>query len=143
MVCPEGCGRGSARAGSAAMGHPRLLAGGTKEEEKGEEDVAVLGLEGGKGGGDGEVVKEMAGAHCWRPVAHHRRRSPVPGPRGSGKGRVSALDPKLLRSFPDNFFGHSFSNDQRSFLHSSSYGENYSFKHLTKALTQLKLLIRL
>lgn len=112
MVCPEGCGRGSARAGSAAMGHPRLLAGGAKEEEKGEEDAAVLGLEGGKGGGDGEVVKEMAGAYCWRPVAHHRRRSLVPGPRGPGKGRLPALDPKLLRSFPDNF-GHSFSNDQR------------------------------
>lgn len=46
MVCPEGCGRGSAQAGSAAVGHPRLLAGDTKEEENGEEGVSVLGLEG-------------------------------------------------------------------------------------------------
>lgn len=41
------------------MGHSRLLAGGTKEEEKGEEDVSVLGL-GGKGGGDQEVVGQVA-----------------------------------------------------------------------------------
>lgn len=33
-------------------------------------------------------------------LPHHRRRSLVPGPRGSGKGRISVLDPKLLRSFP-------------------------------------------
>lgn len=103
MVCPAGCGRGSARAGSAAVGHSRLLARDTKEEEKAEEDVAVLGLEGGKGGGDEEVVEQVARASCWCPVASPppppRRRSLVPGPRGSGKGRVS-LDPKLRRSFP-------------------------------------------
>lgn len=101
MVCPAGCGRGSARAGSAAVGHSRLLARDTKEEEKAEEDVAVLGLEGGKGGGD-EVVEQVARASCWCPVAPPRPprgRSLVPGPRGSAKGRVS-LDPKLLRSFP-------------------------------------------
>lgn len=69
MVCPAGCGRGSARAGSAAVGHSRLLARDTKEEEKAEEDVAVLGLEGGKGGGDEEVVEQVARANCWCPVA--------------------------------------------------------------------------
>lgn len=35
---------------SCSEGHSRLLAAGTKEEEKGEEDVAVLGREGGSGG---------------------------------------------------------------------------------------------
>lgn len=40
-------------AGSAAVGHSRLLAEGTKEEERRAEDVAVLGLE-GEGGDDGE-----------------------------------------------------------------------------------------
>lgn len=100
MVCPEGCGRGSARAGSAAVGHSRLLARGTKEEEKGEEGVAVLVLEGGNGGGDEEVVEQVARANCWCPVAPPRRRSLVPGPRGAGKRRISVLDPKLLRSFP-------------------------------------------
>lgn len=69
MVCPEGCGRGSARAGSDAVGHSRLLARSTKEEEKGEEDVAVLGLEGGKVGGDEELVEQVARANCWCPVA--------------------------------------------------------------------------
>lgn len=43
------------------MGHPRLLAGGTKEEENGEEDVAVLGLEGGEGGDDDEEVVGQVG----------------------------------------------------------------------------------
>lgn len=62
MVCPLGCGRGSARAGSAAVGHSRLLAGATKEVEKREEDVSVLGLEGGKGGGGQEVVGQVARA---------------------------------------------------------------------------------
>lgn len=52
MVCPEGCGRGSASAGSAVAGHSRLLAEGTKEEEKREDDVAVLGLGGRREGGD-------------------------------------------------------------------------------------------
>lgn len=77
MVCPEGCGRGSARAGSAAVGHSRLLARGTKEEEKREEDVA--GLEGGKGGGDEEVVEQVARANCWCPVAPQQEALAGPG----------------------------------------------------------------
>lgn len=63
MVCPEGCGRGSARAWSAAMGHPRLLAGGTKEEEKGEEDVAVLGLK-ETGGGKTNGLCQLPVSSC-------------------------------------------------------------------------------
>lgn len=97
MVCPKGCGRGSARAGSAAVGHSRLLAGSTKEEEKGEEDVSVLGLEGGEGGGDEEVVGQMA--HAKLLVASCPPQEALAGP-GFGKGQVSVLDPKLLRSFP-------------------------------------------
>lgn len=97
-MCPKGCRRGSARAGSAAAGHSRLLAEGTKEEEKGEEDVSVLGL-GGKGGGDQEVVGQVACAKLLMASC------PPPGalvlaPRGFGKGQVSVLDPKLLRSSP-------------------------------------------
>lgn len=79
MVCPEGCGRGSARAGSAAVGHSRLLARGTKEEEKGKEGVAVLVLEGGNGGGDEEVVEQVARANCWCPVAPPREALAGPG----------------------------------------------------------------
>lgn len=79
MVCPEGCGRGSARAGSAAVGRSRLLARGTKEEEKGEEGVAVLVLEGGNGGGDEEVVEQVARANCWCPVAPPREALAGPG----------------------------------------------------------------
>lgn len=99
MVCPTGCGRGSARAGSAAVGHSRLLAGGTKEVEKREEDVPVLGLEGGKGGGGQEVGGQVACArllvaNCPPPEAL------VLAPRAFGKGQVSVLDSKLLRSFP-------------------------------------------
>ena len=48
MVCSEGCGRGSACAGSAAAGHSRLLAEGAKEEEKREE--ASLSSAFGEGG---------------------------------------------------------------------------------------------
>lgn len=46
------CGLLEAVAGwvSCSWGHSRLLAGGTKEEEKGEEDGAVLGREGGRAG---------------------------------------------------------------------------------------------
>lgn len=98
MVCPKGCGRGSARAGSAAVGHSRLLAGGTKEEEKGEEDVSVLGLEGGKGGGDQEVVGQVACANLLMASCPPQE-ALVLAPRGSGKGQVSVLNPKLLRSF--------------------------------------------
>ncbi|ERE72472.1 hypothetical protein H671_5g14995 [Cricetulus griseus] len=55
------------------MGHPRLLAGGAKEEEKGEEDAAVLGLEGGKGGGDGEVVFEKGSLPTPTSLRHKQK----------------------------------------------------------------------
>lgn len=86
MVCPEGCGRGSACAGSAAVGHSRLLAEGTKEEEKREEDVAVLGLGGGreetteKGQLTGQIASPKPSC-SWQLLPESRRRPswrPVP-----------------------------------------------------------------
>ena len=54
MVCSEGCGRGSACAGSAAAGHSRLLAEGAKEEEKSEEaSLSSAFGEGGREDGEG------------------------------------------------------------------------------------------
>lgn len=115
MVCPEGCGRGSAYAGSAVAGHSRLLAEGTKEEER-EDDVAVLGL-GGKEGGRGRRGRDnwlgklpfrnpAAGGEC---SPHAGDAGPGAGFRVSGRGRaksggeVSILPPRLLRSFPGTF----------------------------------------
>ena len=63
MVCSEGCGRGSACAGSAAAGHSRLLAEGTKEEERSEEaSLSSAFGEGGREGGreDGEGTNGWA-----------------------------------------------------------------------------------
>lgn len=67
--------------------------------EKREEDVPVLGLEGGKGGGGQEVGGQVARAKllvasCPPPEAL------VLAPRDFGKGQVSVPDSKLLRSFP-------------------------------------------
>lgn len=129
MVCPEGCGRGSAYAGSAAAGHSRLLAEGTKEEEKREDDVAVLGL-GGRWEGTtekGQLAGQIAFPEpscSWQLLpARRRRRSwpPVPSfwgkaERKSGRGgEVSVLAPRLLRSFPgtfliDGYLSHAFPN---------------------------------
>lgn len=137
MVCPKGCGRGSARAGSAAVGHSRLLAGGTKEEEMGEEDVSVLGLEGGEGGGDKEVVGQVACANLL-VASCPPQEALVLAPRGSGKGQVSVLNPKLLRSFPATL---ATPLQRDSF---ACHGENYSFKGLYEtAFTQFKILIHL
>lgn len=124
------------------MGHSRLLARDTKEEEKGEEDVAVLGLEGGKDGGDAEVVEQVARANCWCPVAHPppRRRSLVPGPRGSGKGTVSVLDPMLLRSFPATPFPKSLGGGMIGAIFACHLTAKISVKHLMKVLTQFKFL---
>lgn len=93
IVCSEGCGRGSACAGSAAAGHSRLLAEGTKEEEKREEDVAVLSLQGGKEGttekrplvGQSAGTQPAAPGNCCRHAGDVR---PVPQYREPGKGGV-------------------------------------------------------
>lgn len=53
MVCPRAVREAVPCAGSAAVGHSRLLAEGAKEEGRRAEDVAVLGLE-GEGGDGGE-----------------------------------------------------------------------------------------
>lgn len=145
MVCPKGCGRGSARAGSAAVGHSRLLAGSTKEEEKGEEDVSVLGLEGGEGGGDQEVAGQVARAKRLMASCPPQE-ALVVALRGFGKGQVSVLDPKLLRSFPATLatpFQMSLGGEMiRERICMSSYGENYSFKHLYEtAFTHFEILI--
>lgn len=95
MVCSEGCGTGSAGAGSAAAGHSRLLAEGTKEEEKREEDVAVLSLRGGGGvGDDGEGTTGWASSQssaqllvatiCY-PHAGDARAGPAPIPSPWGR----------------------------------------------------------
>jgi hypothetical protein len=88
MVCPEGCGRGSARVGSAAVGHPRLLAGGTKEEEKGEEDIAVLGLEGGRRGWGPSRAKSSC---SWQLLP--RAAGARPGAEAPGEGEVRSSRP--------------------------------------------------
>lgn len=82
MMCSEGCGTGSARVGSAAAGHSRLLAEGTKEEEKREEDVAVLGPRGGREGKTekGQLAGQIAGPQlsCSWQLLPARRRRPAP-----------------------------------------------------------------
>lgn len=94
MVCSEGCGTGSAGAGSAAAGHSRLLAEGTKEEEKREEDVAVLSLRGGGVGDDGEGTTGWASSQSSAqllvaticcPHAGDARAGPAPIPSPWGR----------------------------------------------------------
>lgn len=95
MACPEGCGRGSADAGSAAAGHSRLLAEGTKEEEKREDDVAVLGL----GGGDSRQRGLPPRPQRLAAAAARRPRAPREGP--PSESRVPSLESSPPRSRSD------------------------------------------
>lgn len=108
MVCPKGCGRGSARAGSAAVGHSRLLAGGTKEEEKGRRTSLSSALREGISGGNEEVVGQVACAKVL-VASCPPQEALVPASRGSGKGQVSVLDSQAVAQFAC-YFGHSFSS---------------------------------
>lgn len=111
----EGRGRGSAGAGSAAVGHSRLLAEGTKEEEKREEDVGVLGLGGQRGRGPRRrdnwlgklrALNPAVCGNCCRHAGNARAgcRCPASGKaEWDGDGEVSVLVPRLLRSFPETF----------------------------------------
>ena len=81
----EGCRRGSVCAGSAAEGHSRLLAEGTKEEEKREEGVAVFVFGSGREGTaeKGQLAGQIACPEpscSWQLLPPHRRR-PCQAPR--------------------------------------------------------------
>lgn len=58
MVCPRAVGEAVPALGQLPVGHSRLLAEGTKEEEKREEDVALSSALGPGGGGEGGFDRE-------------------------------------------------------------------------------------
>lgn len=113
------CPRGSACAGSAAVGHSRLLAEGTKEEEKREEDVAVLGFgaegeETTEGQLAGQIASPKPSCSCQLLSVNGRRPSAPPAPapsaqrlgkagRDRGGEAVSVLAPDCCAVFLEPF----------------------------------------
>lgn len=92
-------------AGSAAVGHSRLLAAGTKEEEKREAAFAVFGLGGGR---EGTAEKGQAAGQIACPKARTRRRprrQPVArvGSAGRRGAAASGRVPRPLRTFRGTF----------------------------------------
>lgn len=111
------CPRGSACAGSAAVGHSRLLAEGTKEEEKREEDVAVLGFgaegeETTEGQLAGQIASPKPSCSCQLLSVNGRRPSapppPVPSvwerPGGTGAEKQFQSSPLTVAQFSWNPF---------------------------------------
>lgn len=102
----EGCRRGSVCAGSAAEGHSRLLAEGTKEEEKREEGVVVLGF--GRGREETAEKGQLAGQiacpepSCSWQLLPARRRRPCLAPSAKClEGRRMTGTERFRSSSPD------------------------------------------
>ena len=167
MVCSEGCGRGSACAGSAAAGHSRLLAEGTKEEERSEE--ASLSSAFGEGGREGRrrrdkwlgklpVLSPAAPGNCCLLA---RGAGQGPQHRVAGRGGVKRGVEKFRSSAPgccavssQGFwstptFAVPFQCPfagliRKTYSQVSSFpGENFSFKFFGKAVYQFYVLSHL
>lgn len=114
MVCPRAVGEAVPVLGQLPVGHSRLLAEGTKEEEKREEDVALSSALGERGRGRPRRDNRLGKLRVLNPAARgnlpaRRRRQccpPIPSLRKGGVrrgGGVSVLVPRLLRSSPGTF----------------------------------------
>lgn len=100
---------------SCRAGHSRLLAEGTKEEEKSEEaSLSSAFGEGGREAGEGTMAGQIAGVlQSSQPLATVACLQEAPGrapsteslgkAEGKAGGEVSVLSPRLLRSFPAAF----------------------------------------